>query len=229
MDLRKFVDALRERAAERRAAKRSAFDTLALLIANGGEPRLDAVEQALAEAGKTPQDLQDAVDLILDRRRWVALLADEPALFAELKEITRQKEVLAEEARALRRRHEAEGAAASERELQIQQRLIAIGDAKIRLLETSSTRGETNRLVGPTVANVERLRELEKELADAEAHVAHWEKKKTQRDAPSNVDFQIDQWTAKSGRLKREKAALEERLKEQKTRAGQLAELAFKP
>jgi hypothetical protein len=83
MSVTSFFERLTGRLEKKKKADASSLSTLITSIADGAEPNADEVISLLESTGKTPKDLQDAVNRVLNRRKWRAQLDAIPNLQAE--------------------------------------------------------------------------------------------------------------------------------------------------
>jgi chromosome segregation ATPase len=91
---------------EWQAARVADFRAVVAQIADGNEPDADIVTQVLHEAGKSLDDLQQAVELLQRRRELRRKLDSVPRLMAERREIERQIAAANRDLDAAEKRHQ---------------------------------------------------------------------------------------------------------------------------
>jgi hypothetical protein len=75
-----LTDKIAGRKVERETTAARSFDELALSLADGANPNVEIVERILEQSKRTPNDLRQAVALIVERRELAALLSNPPDL-----------------------------------------------------------------------------------------------------------------------------------------------------
>lgn len=166
-----LIATLKERLTTRQAARvidaRTSYRRIIEAIADEQEPALEDVEQALQEADKSPDDLQADVDLLIERRRLAAQLAERRDVERELQ---RHQNAMDAETEAFEklRAESIDRRNTIEKHLQQCQSKLQMIDAAAKQLETScrdeALLQEEKRLIARRVELAGRQREIKEDL-----------------------------------------------------------------
>jgi hypothetical protein len=134
MSIMDRVTDLVSRATRRRAEKveqsERSFDGLVIALCDEKKVTDDEIERILAEIDRTPNDLAAAVELELERRRLLIIIAEENELDEEEAELDRQATAINAAVAEARKKHSIDGAAINAARAVIAAKRGAIDNAK---------------------------------------------------------------------------------------------------
>jgi len=167
----------------RRKSRQSEFWAIAHKLAGDERVTPAAVERVLAECGKTPTELQTAVEMIQRRRKWHEIISAEPAL---LKEQTALKDRIAAEDKKLASAEQAHADATGPMYVRLEFIKAHVSDAsdarrlllqtcpyaelKAELAETQERLNEQRNRLAALKRQADRARDAEDDLAEARRH-----------------------------------------------------------
>lgn len=102
-----LLDRLLGRVAERQTARAESYRDLVAQVADGAEVDESLADAILLDNAKTVEDLKAAVDLLQKRRKWRALLDEQPPAEARLQELYQERDALAKKFKALQDEYDA--------------------------------------------------------------------------------------------------------------------------
>lgn len=183
MGLNDILRAIANRQEQRKRERVDEYEALVEQIADeAGEPEAGYVEDVLQRAGKTVNDLQADVALLLERRRLKSLVDAEPALKAEHEEILAR--IDKERAKFFRAR-EAWHRAHEDLDRQRQSVVAQLGRctaARTKLLDTApGVNQEVARIHASTRQDRQEIAELEIQLRRARGELEGYQRQRDKR------------------------------------------------
>ena len=133
-----FLTKLKTKQTETAISKRDEWLALVVAVCDGDEPAEAAVLKTLEHCGRSVEDLQQAVELVRQRREWTAQMATVPAARAEVAAIETKKTAARVELFDAQSKYNARLKALSEREQEVIV-VLSTGETARQLLQGTST------------------------------------------------------------------------------------------
>ncbi len=159
-----LLQKITERFARRGQTRAENFVALARQIADGQRVDADAAAEVLAQAGKSPEDLAAAVELVLQRRAWRRDLESAAGLAGQRDAIARARAVAERELAAAQQRYRAAVEPLAEKESAIDAAEAAARSAEQNLVQTC-TDPATRAALDELTAKRDQLQARQREVA----------------------------------------------------------------
>lgn len=184
--LDKLTAVLRRRE-ERKIKAATDFDDLIVQLADGKDISPELLDETLETAGKTPEELEQAVKLVLQRRDWAKQLEAEPKVRARSVEveqlIEKEKAKFIESRAAYEKRHQG----LFDESMKLMNELNRLADVRGKLnLSCDDSLNRQDTVIGKQIYKAqEEIRELEIQIREAAANTLHFlENKRIENDEP---------------------------------------------
>jgi hypothetical protein len=170
MSVMELFDRIAGKQRERRQQRVEGYREVVAAIAAGQEPDADTVERALAGAGKSVEDLKQAVETYQRRTALKATIAMEPKLEEERREVQQQIAAADRDLEAAERRHEETTAPLHARLREIAAAASDASNARNELFALCDD-PDLRRQLDEVSAEAKRLRERQQDLLSQAAYL----------------------------------------------------------
>lgn len=161
MSLTTLIDKIMGKQQEREKARTADFQTIVRQIVTGKEPDPDRVDAVLADAGKSLDDLREAVERLQARRRLREQLDQLPKLAAERQQVEKEIEAADNALTDAEQKHAEMTAPLHARLVQVREGSWAAESAKTQLVQTCTD-----------PALLAQMRDVESQLTQARKEVS---------------------------------------------------------
>ena len=216
-----MMEKIREALTRKAADTRSTYRKIVEQIADDKTPDIDTVFATLRDAGKDEEQLQAAVDQLIERRGWAAIVTGEPAIEKQVEQAAAAEAKEREAFAALKKQHLAKLEELEAESRRLNRERDKIRQARERLHQTYVEPAEVAELSVEAKRVFENLTDRERGLRVLEAQKTAAEQK---RDSATSEMLAEQIKTAH-----RDIAALQKRRTEIEARQKELAQDALKP